>query len=337
MNPLARSLKFRARLEALARTAFYASTAALGWRVGFPYSQIGKEYGKHAIREAYELQAQMLGRPEVRRALHQSERRDLMTFPLFALGTPFDVARVLRKRVLRQRRLTVRPPDAFPYPRYYLNDFHHQANGNLSMRAALGYEWQVRFLFFGASRLMRQAVIDALPPGDGQQVLDVGCGTGAWIGQARAQGRLHPVTGVDLSPQYLRLARLFQRQDTQFLQANAEALPEEWTGRFDTVISIWLFHELPHTAMRNVTEQIARVLKPGGRLIFMDAAQPEDLPDDPHSVERISEHFRDVFNEPYFRIYQGVNLSELFAEHGLKVIHSSRCFASKLNIAEKSA
>ena len=72
----------------------------LGWRVGFPYTEVGKEYGKHAIREAWELQVQMLERPEVRRALHRSELKDLAIFPLFALATPFDVARVLRKRVL---------------------------------------------------------------------------------------------------------------------------------------------------------------------------------------------------------------------------------------------
>jgi ubiquinone/menaquinone biosynthesis C-methylase UbiE len=232
----------------------------------------------------------------------------------------------------------VTPRDGFPYPDYYLNDFHHQANGNLSFRAALTYEWQIRFLFMGTNRLMRQALIDEIPTGDHLDILDVGCGTAAWLTQARLQGRNHPVTGIDLSPHYLGIARVFRAREGNFLQMNAEVMAPEWTRRFDAVTCIWMFHELPPTAIESVTGEIARVLRPGGRLYFMDAAQPEDAPPEGRAtVEGISDVFRDYVNEPYFRQYQKIDLGRLFARHGLTIEKSERCYASKVVVASKAS
>ncbi len=324
--------------QAALRTGFYAGMTAATARLAKPFGDVERDYGKFALRDAYELHRRVLERPGMRDVMRRAEREDLAMLPFFLASAPFDLVRVVSRTRRGISRGEVRPSDAFPYPDYYLNDFHHQPNGNLSFRAALTYEWQIRFLFMGTNRLMRQALIDEIPIGDHLDILDVGCGTASWLSQARLQGRSHPVTGIDLSPHYLGVARVFRGREASFLQMKAEAMAPEWTRRFDAVTCIWLFHELPPTVIESVTSEIARVLKPGGRLYFMDAAQPEDAPPEGReTVEGISDVFRDYVNEPFFRQYQRIDLAALFGRHGLTVEKSERCYASKVIVATRAA
>ena len=321
------------RAQAAARTAFYTAVGTTAWRLGLPFTDVEREYGRHAIREAYELHVEMLERPGMREVLRAVERQDLATLPVFATLIPFDVIRTLRKRQRGLARLPVRPDDAFPYPDYYLNDFHNQANGNLSLRAALTYDWHIRFLFMGADKLMRQPAIDEVPRGDDLDVLDVACGTGTMAAQSWLQGRRHRAVGIDLSPHYLRVAKMFRGGYSDFIQMNAEHLAPEWTARFDVVTCVWLFHELPPDAIERATAEIARVLKPGGKLVFVEAAQASDVPEARATIEAIGKHFEDFFNEPYFAYYQQLDLKALFARHGLEVDRSRRCYTSKTVVA----
>lgn len=319
-----------------ARTGFYAGVTAAAARLAKPLGALEREYGRHALRDAYELHRKILERPGMREVLRRAEREDFAMLPFFLASAPLDLARVVARTRLGITRGTVVPRDGYAYPSYYLNDFHHQPNGHLSMRAALTYEWQIRFLFMGTNRLMRQVLIDHIPSGADLDILDVGCGTATWISQARLQGREHRVTGVDLSPYYLRVAQAFRGGHATFLQMNAEALAPEWTGRFDALTCIWLFHELPRAAIERVTAEMARVLKPGGRLYFMDAAQPEDIPEGESTVAGVSDLFRDYINEPWFRLYQQMDLPALFARHGFTVEATERCYASKVIVARRS-
>jgi ubiquinone/menaquinone biosynthesis C-methylase UbiE len=325
-----------AQAYASVRAWFYASLTMTVWRLTLPYTPIDREYNLRARRAARDLHLDVLERAGTALAIHAAEGEDLLTLPVFLAFMPLDVLRVWRKRRAGRAALPVRPGDSFPYPSYYLNDFHHQENGYLSLRSALTYEWQIRFLFHGANRLMRQTVIDALPEGHHLDVLDVGCGTASWVTQARLQNRRHHVTGIDLSSPYLRVAEQLRGRDTQFLQANAEDLPEAWTCRFDAVTCIWLFHELPPEAMERAAAEMARVLKPGGRLLFMDAVQLEDMADDPNAAAT-QEHFHQLFNEPHFLEYQGVDILAMFRRHGLRMERVKSSFLSKLLVVRKDA
>jgi SAM-dependent methyltransferase len=282
-------------------------------------------------REAYTLQRDMLRRPGMAQVLHQVEKLDHKDFPLFALSLPLDLWRASRKRRGATRR--VRPPDSFPYPAYYLHDFHNQANGGLSQRAAATYEWQIRLLFAGTNRVMRQAVIDQLPCDAQQSLLDVGCGTAAWLPQARLQGRMQQVCGIDLSPTYLQHARRHHDPRVTFVQANAETYGAEHPETYDTVVCIWLYHELPAQAQVRVTQSIADCLKPGGRLIFMEAIQACDRPN--LDIHFINERFAQDFDEPHYAAYQALNLPEHFAAAGLKVLKTQQVFMSKLMVLHK--
>lgn len=273
----------------------------------------------------------MLSRPSVSKAVLMNELEELILCPAMFVFLPSDLLRVVRKRRAGLKSLRVQPQDDFPYPPYYLHDFHNQPNGGLSARSALCYEWQIRFLFLGTDKLMRQAVIDALPGGSELDVLDLGCGTGAWIRQARALDRNHRYTGVDLSPHYLGIARLML-SGVDFVRAKAEALPSDWSERFDVVTSIWLFHELPVKATRRVISEIARVLKPGGRFILLDAKQRCDEPDQDDSIAR---NFCDYFAEPYFNEWFAFDLKACLSDAGLWIERREGVHTSVLIVGRK--
>ena len=63
--------------------------------------------------------------------------------------------------------------------------------------------------------------------------------------------------------------------------------------------SIFLFHELPPDVRRQVTAEIARVLKPGGLFVFLDSLQMGDKP----GWDGLIEAFPHRFHEPYYRHY----------------------------------
>ncbi len=338
-------LSLRERASAFLHTARslppYVVMAAL-----FPGDHVPFSSLPFSLKEAYDFHTGLLARPGFGAMLDRLEREDLLTLPSMLASAPFDLLRIRRKFRDGTVRLPVTPPDDFPYPSYYLNDFHNQKNGNLSLQAALTYEWQISVLFLGCNRLMRQAVIDPIPVGDQLQILDVACGTAAWIPQARLQGRGHAITAVDLSPTYLRYARLAQRlgfrDNTRFLQMNAESLcppgesAEAWSNRYDIVTCIWLLHELPRPAIERSLAELARVLKPGGQLLLLDSLQRQDLPEARRERgERVYRFFARYFNEPYYLAYQSLDVPALLQENGLVVKRIEPWFRSKLWVAQK--
>jgi SAM-dependent methyltransferase len=107
----------------------------------------------------------------------------------------------------------------------------------------------------------------------GQDVLDVGCGTGVVaVTAARIGAR---VRGLDLTPELLERARENARiasAEIEFREGDVEALPFE-DAAFDVVLSQFghMFAPRPDIALA----EMLRVLKPGGTIAF--ATWPSEL------------------------------------------------------------
>ena len=96
-------------------------------------------------------------------------------------------------------------------------------------------------------------------------VLDAGCGTGLLAAELAARG--YRVTGVDASEAMLARARLLLGPDATLIRATLPDLPLEAT--FDAVTcTLDGFTYLAPTALAPTVKAIARVLRPGGFLVF---------------------------------------------------------------------
>jgi len=139
------------------------------------------------------------------------------------------------------------------------------------------------------------------------------------------------LVGVDLSAPYLAKAAEAV-PSARLIEANAEALPLE-DGSADAVVSIYLFHELPPKARVAALKEMARVLKPGGRLILGDSLQFGDWP----AVDRLLELFPHAFHEPFYKSWIALDLGDLFAEAGLAVAGTDIGYLTKVAWADKPA
>jgi ubiquinone/menaquinone biosynthesis C-methylase UbiE len=244
--------------------------------------------------------------------------------PKDELGNPFeairravdffaDLSAVERRRHgPAEARLVIEKPSG-AYPRYYLQTFHFQTDGYLSRASADRYDHQVEVLFGGgAAAMRRQALVPlkrAIGGRPGARLLDLACGTGQFLRQVKTNyPRLH-VTGLDLSPHYLDAARLTLQAWSRvaLVHAAAEAMPFA-DAQFDAVSCIYLFHELPPPVRRAVVDEVRRVLKPGGMLIFVDSLQTGDVPD----YDAMLDYFPVAFHEPFYTSYLREDLDRLW-------------------------
>jgi ubiquinone/menaquinone biosynthesis C-methylase UbiE len=245
--------------------------------------------------------------------------------PEDGLGSPFEALRGAidffsdlravehRRHGAPQERILSEVPTG-TYPRYYLQKFHFQSDGYLSGASAERYDHQVEVLFGGgAAAMRRQALVPlkaALMGRPGARLLDVGCGTGRFLREVKANYPRLKVTGLDLSAHYLAVAQRELRSwsRVQLVVGAAEAIPFA-DGQFDAITCIYLFHELPSGVRRAVVAEIRRLLRPGGTLVFVDSLQPGDEPD----YDAMLDYFPVAFHEPYYASYLREDLERMWS------------------------
>lgn len=107
-----------------------------------------------------------------------------------------------------------------------------------------------------------------------QQVLDVGCGTGTLAVEIKQRFPGIALTGLDPDPKALARARRKAERAGVSIQLDrgfADAMPYP-DATFDRVFSSMMFHHLPRDEKPKMLAEVRRVLKPGGRLEFLDFA-----------------------------------------------------------------
>jgi arsenite methyltransferase len=115
----------------------------------------------------------------------------------------------------------------------------------------------------------------------GEHVLDIGCGAGIdSLIASKKTGSAGMVIGVDMTPAMIRkaekAARMMERYNVHFRQGFAEALPVD-DGWADVIISNGVLNLTPDK--RIVFAEMARVLKPGGRLQIADILITSPVPE----------------------------------------------------------
>lgn len=107
------------------------------------------------------------------------------------------------------------------------------------------------------------ALGDGWLPGSGRG-LDIGCGLGTEAGYLASLG--WRIAGIDLSATALRRAAA-EHGGVRFARADVRALPFA-SGRFDAAVDRGCFHYLTAADRPSYSNELRRVLLPGGKLLL---------------------------------------------------------------------
>jgi ubiquinone/menaquinone biosynthesis C-methylase UbiE len=113
----------------------------------------------------------------------------------------------------------------------------------------------------------------ALPAIKGPRVLEIGFGTGYLMTQYAAD---YEVYGADINTALIKLARENLRSaglGASLQRASVEKLPFP-SGTFDTVLSTMAFTGFPNGKL--AMAEMTRVVKPGGKVVIVDVAYPQN-------------------------------------------------------------
>ncbi len=179
----------------------------------------------------------------------------------------------LRRAIQEEYTLVAAEPD---------RDFHFHTGRRLAAILAYNGEWlddvpeATIASFAGTGNPFSLGRLTA-----GEHVVDVGCGAGIdSIIAAKMVGATGSVIGVDMTPAMLAKAREGAKEadvpNVEFRQGLAESLPVA-DGWADVVISNGVLNLFPDKLAG--LQEMARVLKPGGRLQIGDILVQKAVPD----------------------------------------------------------
>jgi demethylmenaquinone methyltransferase/2-methoxy-6-polyprenyl-1,4-benzoquinol methylase len=147
-------------------------------------------------------------------------------------------------------------------------------------RIAGPYDMMNRVMTAGLDRRWRELAAEATGLGNGANALDVCCGTGDLaLALARVVGRGGQVTGLDFSREMLERARRKPRQEgaaeITWVQGDATAMPFA-DNSFSAVTIGFGLRNLPDPEAG--LRELARVVRPGGKVVVLEITQPPSGP-----------------------------------------------------------
>ena len=109
--------------------------------------------------------------------------------------------------------------------------------------------------------------------GDGGELLDLACGAGRYSIPLHRRG--HRVTGVDISDDFLAVARR-EEPGVEWVRGDIRALP--WRGRFDGALCFGnSFGYFPRQETRDFLRGVGTALKPGAAFVLETMMTAESL------------------------------------------------------------
>jgi len=149
---------------------------------------------------------------------------------------------------------------------------HSQTSGIVIHRSRLYDLAGGRFIRTTDAEILSRA---GVAPGD--DLLDVGTGPGYLaLAASKLVAPGGTAIGIDASPEMIDRARMQAARahaEAEYRVATAESLPFD-DDAFDVVVSRLVLHHLPGDVKGQALAEMARVLRPGGRLLIVDLASP---------------------------------------------------------------
>jgi demethylmenaquinone methyltransferase/2-methoxy-6-polyprenyl-1,4-benzoquinol methylase len=147
-------------------------------------------------------------------------------------------------------------------------------------RIAGPYDMMNRVMTAGLDRRWRDLAAEATGLGNGANALDACCGTGDLaLALARLVGRGGQVTGLDFSGEMLERARKKPREEgaaeISWVQGDATAMPFADNSFAAATIGFGL-RNLPDP--EEGLRELARVVRPGGKVVVLEITQPASGP-----------------------------------------------------------
>ena len=204
----------------------------------------------------------------------------------------------------------------FTYPEYYSSkNFHGIEGGYLNSIAPVTYDAVTRFAAPPNETKLRQQAISKIK-NKPQRILDLGCGTGSStliLKQAYPEAE---VTGLDISPYMLLMAKYKAQQANlaiDWQQGLAEATNFS-DGEFDLISVAFLFHETPVHISQAILQECLRLLKSEGQIIILDGNQQR---------LRHTDWLIELFREPYTQVYAAECIDSWLKDLGFKQVQTN--------------
>jgi ubiquinone/menaquinone biosynthesis methyltransferase len=132
------------------------------------------------------------------------------------------------------------------------------------------YDLITALLSYGQDARWKRKLVSLADVRAGERALDLAAGTGDIAFAVAARGA--KATGLDITHRMLQLASA-KSSAASFITGDMASLPFA-TGAFDLVTTGYGLRNVPD--LNTAIDEIARVLKPGGRLLSLDFNRPEN-------------------------------------------------------------